>query len=36
MAQERSKEAKIYTFVAGILMVSLLTFGVLSNFGVFR
>ena len=33
---ERSKEAKIYTLVAGMLMVSLLTFGILHNFGVFR
>lgn len=36
MSQERSKEAKIYTFVAGMLLVGLLTFGILNNFGVFR
>ena len=36
MPKERSRDAKIYTLVAGMLLAGLLTFGILNNFGVFR
>ncbi|HYI29628.1 MAG TPA: hypothetical protein VD863_17450 [Bradyrhizobium sp.] len=36
MTTERSKDARIYTMIAGTLLVCLLTFGILSTLGVFR
>lgn len=36
MASEQSREAQIYTMVAGALMVLLIAYGILNLYGVFR